>query len=93
MKLYRYIDENRIERCPRFLESEDKIMSNPSEKTQREYGYTKTLVTEPYPDTPEGFYRVAKYTDGETAITKSWSEPIEEIITEEDTKQTEEVEE
>lgn len=77
MKLYKYIDENTVERCPAYLTGEDTITANPSEEMQREFGYTKTLVTEEYPATPKGYYRTVRYIDGESAITKSWSEPIE----------------
>lgn len=80
--LYKYINENKIEKEPNYIIYSDMIITNPQFSAEGrqmllDKGYCCNLVNTPYPDTDDGYYRKSSYKlDGDT-ITQVWSEPIE----------------
>lgn len=68
--LYKYINENRIERAPNPLFAEGKAYSNPTDETLRALGY-KDLVVQDMPEIPDGKGVMPVYTDGDV-ITQGW---------------------
>ncbi len=75
MKLYKIIDENTIKKAPKYIKDGSLIISNPPVDKLKDLGYME-LVSEPYPETDEGFYRTPTYHIDGDKIFKSWSEPI-----------------
>lgn len=74
--LYKYVNETEIEKAPPYIKENGTVISNPPEDKLRELGF-KDLITEPCPETQEGFCRTPIYIDGEIIIQK-WSEEAEE---------------
>lgn len=68
--LYKYINENQIERAPNPLFAGGKVYSNPTDETLHALGY-KDLVVQDMPEIPEGKSIIPIYTDGEI-ITQGW---------------------
>lgn len=71
--MYKFINENEIEKAPLYIIEGDFVISNPLAEKLAELGF-KELVVEPYPETSEGCYRTPIYIDGDETITQSWSE-------------------
>ena len=83
MELYKFINENKIEKYSKgFVVLNHMIYTNPKEEHIRAAGY-KDLVVEEQPEyDAEKQYLTHKYIDGDV-ITKTWS--VEDIVFEEET--------
>lgn len=70
----KYIDENTIEFAPPFIIDGEKVIANPTDDILEQQGYKEVIKAE-YPDTADGYYRIAIYENGDKIVQK-WSDEI-----------------
>ena len=90
---YKFINEYEVQPYKNgFIILDNKIYTNPKEETLARAGY-KELVTEDEPEyNPETQYVVPVYTETDTEIVQSWEIKETEMIADENTENSVEVE-
>lgn len=79
--LYKFIDQNTIEKQPDFVKSDGQIIANPQNSEEgiqllAEMGYEKELIESECPETDEGYYRNTVYSVEGDNIIRKWGEPV-----------------
>ena len=73
MELYKFINENKIEKYSKgFVVLDHMIYTNPKEEHLKVAGYKDLIIKEQPEYDTETQYLMHKYIDDETVITKTW---------------------